>query len=82
MVRDPVVDHIEVVTAFSVQFHNFAALDLDSGHRVIGAVHCDQTNLHPLFNEAVFVDRTLFQHLETFLSLGHFILPLYVWFAQ
>ena len=71
MVGDEGIDHVEIFTTLSIQFHYIAVLDFDAGFGVVGAVHGDQAHFNPLFDESVFVDRTLSEYFEAFLSFCH-----------
>ena len=71
VVGDEGIDHVEIFTTLAIEFDYVAILNFDTGFRVVGAVHGDQAHFNPLFDESVFIDRTLSEYFEAFLSFCH-----------
>ena len=71
VVGDEGIDKVEIFTTLAIEFHYAVVLDFDTGFWVVGAVHGDQAHFNPLFDESVFVDRTLSEYFEAFLSFCH-----------
>ena len=62
VIRDEVIDQVEVIAFLSIQLDHDAVLDFDAGLGVIGTVLGNQSHVDPFLNEAVLVDRSVGKH--------------------